>query len=150
MKRGRWKVPATASLPLETQFWLSDDRKSIFLSHLIRAGRTSKLFNDEGECLYLQWIKSNIDGDDAINRVGIQQNINVTKNLINDKIEVTSNNKMCDLISQTDTSIRLSMIADYSGKTRVVSIGSHTIQVVLKQYHKYLMNILKTIPEDCS
>jgi hypothetical protein len=53
-------------------------------------------------------------------------------------------------IKETRNSVRLAAIADYSGKTRVVSIGTHKIQVLLKPYHTYMMKLLRCLPEDCS
>lgn len=53
-------------------------------------------------------------------------------------------------VEETVNSVRLAAIADYGGKTRVVSIGTHTIQVLLKPYHTYMMKLLRCLPEDCS
>lgn len=53
-------------------------------------------------------------------------------------------------MKETHNSIRLAAIADYGGKTRVVSIGTHTIQILLKPYHSYMMKLLRCLKEDCS
>jgi len=45
---------------------------------------------------------------------------------------------------------RLSVIADYEGKSRVIAVPCHTLQIFLKEYHKEMMYILRRIPEDYS
>jgi ABC-type transporter Mla subunit MlaD len=53
-------------------------------------------------------------------------------------------------IRNTAASTRLSVISDYEGKSRVVSIGTQTVQLLLKPYHDYLMKLLRQLEEDCS
>lgn len=43
---------------------------------------------------------------------------------------------------------RLSSIADYEGKTRVIAIGDIGSQTVLKPLHDYTMNLLKGLNSD--
>jgi hypothetical protein len=53
-------------------------------------------------------------------------------------------------VKETCNSVRLATIADYGGKTRIVSIGTHTVQALLKPYHSYMMKLLRATKEDCS
>ena len=43
---------------------------------------------------------------------------------------------------------RLSAIADYEGKTRVIAIGDYLSQIYLKPVHDRLMRMLRRIPAD--
>jgi hypothetical protein len=43
---------------------------------------------------------------------------------------------------------RLSAIADYEGKTRVIAIGDYLSQLYLRPIHDRLMKIVKKIPSD--
>lgn len=43
---------------------------------------------------------------------------------------------------------RLSAIADYEGKTRVIAIGDYLSQLYLKPVHNRLMKILRKLPGD--
>lgn len=43
---------------------------------------------------------------------------------------------------------RLSAIADYEGKTRMIAIGDYLSQLYLKPIHQRLMKILRKIPGD--
>jgi len=45
---------------------------------------------------------------------------------------------------------RLSPIADYSGKTRIVAIGDFFSQRALKPFAKYLFNLLSKLERDCT
>jgi hypothetical protein len=43
---------------------------------------------------------------------------------------------------------RLSAIADYEGKTRVIGIGDYYSQLILRPVHDRLMRLLRKIPQD--
>jgi len=45
---------------------------------------------------------------------------------------------------------RLSPIADYYGKTRVVAIGDYFSQRALKPFANYLFNLLSKLKGDCT
>jgi hypothetical protein len=110
-------------------------KRENLISHLILSGRKTSLLEREGPygniSLYQRWIESSEMGNNLI-------------------YQINKHSKICNLIQNTEVSIRLSQIADYGGKTRIVSIGTQTIQLVLREYHRYLMKILRSIPEDCS
>lgn len=125
LKRGIFKLPASLSFPLESK-WLKQFDMEPLLKHLSTVGNQ----NDKVDH-YARITRKK--GDPAIRKFFKQYLPNVLTR-----------------IKDQNCPTRLSVIADYEGKSRVIAVPCHTLQLMLKQYHKEMMMILRRIPEDYS